>query len=223
MNTRFTLVLVALIIGFGGVFWFNKNKQAGTTNSSNVQPTNHIKGEGKSGVTLVEYGDFECPACWQYEPLVTQLYEKYQKEIFFQFRHFPLTQIHQHALAGHRAAEAASKQGKFWEMHDILFLRGHQKDTEGKVRDTEWTATNSPASFFEQYAQNLGLDVPKFKADMSSAEVNDLINADKDAGNKLDLTGTPSFILNGKKIDNPRDLDSFSKIIDAAIAAAKKT
>lgn len=223
MNNRFSLVLVALIIGFGGLFWFSKSKQIGTTKTSNVQPTNHIKGEGKSGVTLIEYGDFECSACWQYEPLLNELYEKYKKEIFFQYRHFPLTQIHQNALAGHRAAEAASKQGKFWEMHDILFLRAHQKDAEGKVRDTEWTLTNSPASFFEQYAQSLGLDIAKFKADMSSAEVNDLINADKDAGNKLGLTGTPSFILNGKKIDSPRDLESFSKIIDEAIAAAKKT
>lgn len=218
MNNRFILILAILIIGFGGIFWINKTKKS-STGSSNVQPTNHTRGTGSSGVVLTEYGDFECPACYSYEPLIIAVVEKYKGIITFQYRNFPLTQIHQNALASHRAAEAAAKQGKFWEMHDLLISRSHQQDSQGKTAKAEWTATTNPAPFFEQYAQSLGLDMVKFKADMNSSEVNDLINADREAGNKLGATGTPTFAINGEKIETPKNIEEFSKVIDEAIKA----
>ncbi len=218
MNNRFALILVSLVIGFGGILWFSKKKDnSGAVNSAAL--TSHVKGANKKNVTLIEYGDFECSACFYYEPVIKQVIEKYKDDIQFQFRNFPLPQLHQQAMAAHRAAEAAAKQGKFWEMHDILFERAHQQTEDGKLADGEWVAASNSQPFFELYAKALGLDIEKFKTDMKSSEVNDAINADIAEGKKLGLSGTPSFILDGKKIDSPNDLAGFSKLIDDAIKA----
>lgn len=220
MSNRFVLILIVLVVGFAGIFWFTKHKDSASSNGA--QPSNHLKGDNTKNVTLVEYGDFECPACYYYEPIVEQVYAKYQHDIQFQYRNFPLVQIHQHAMSGHRAAEAAAKQGKFWEMHDLLYQHAHTYDQNGKVQDTEWTTTDNNTAYFVQYAGQLGLNIDKFKQDMQSEDVNNVINADMAEGQKLGVTGTPTFFLNGKKIDNPTDLAGFSKLIDTEIASKIK-
>src|SRR5690606_13642373 len=112
--------------------------------AANAEPTSHLAGEGKAGVTLVEYGDFECPGCAQFYPMVEQLKQKYQEEIHFQFRHLPLIQIHQNAFAAARAAEAAAKQDKFWEMYDLLFRN-----------QADWSGRDDATDMFAQYANQL--------------------------------------------------------------------
>ena len=212
MNNRFVLVLAACVVVFFGLLVFNK-KDAGAP-TANVQPTNHVEGKGTTGVTLVEYGDFECPGCGRFYPIVKQVKEKYGDQITFQFRNFPLTQIHKNAMAAHRAAEAAEKQGKFWEMHDMLYQ--NQSSWAGSV-------TSNPNPIFEGYAQQLGLDIDKFKSDSASSAVNDIIQADIRAGQDLRITSTPTFILDGTKLEDARDtLEYFTAKIDAAIAAKKQ-
>ncbi len=209
-NRFFITILVMMALVFGG-FVFAKQKNTQNGSNTTVQPTNHIRGNDKNGVVLVEYGDFQCPACLQYYPIVEQVVEKYKDQIAFQFRNFPLVQIHQNALAAHRAGEAADKQGKFWEMYSKLY----------QTQDA-WKEASNPTGFFEDYAQQLGLDVVKFKADAVSQESNDKINADIAEGKKLGATSTPTFAINGKKIEkNPSSLDEFYKLIDDAIAAKK--
>ena len=211
MNKRFILVLVAFVAVFGVLLTLGKRDNQTSNNesgSSNVAPTEHKTGEGTSGVTLIEYGDFECPACKQYFPLVEAVKQKYGDQITFQFRHFPLTQIHKNALSSARAAEAAAKQGKFWEMYAILY-----------ERQDIWKNSTNATSEFENYAQELSLDVEKFKEDLRSEEVNDLVQADLNEAQKLELSSTPSFVLNGEKIENPRSADDFYRVIDEAIAA----
>jgi protein-disulfide isomerase len=212
MSNRFVLIIVGLMIIFGGIFVVTKKKSTAPPSNTNASPTNHVIGEGKKGVTLVEYGDFECPACGAYYPLVEQVKEKYKDAIHFQFRNFPLTQIHKHAFQGSRAAEAADKQGKFWEMYNLLYQ--HQKT---------WSTETDPTNSFVGYATQLGLDTAKFKIDMQSQEVNDLINADMREGSKLGANSTPTFVLDGKKLgQNPRSIEEFNKLIDDAIAAKNK-
>lgn len=206
MSKRFLAILLAIIIVFGGAFYLAKHKN-NSPGTSNVQPTNHIEGDGKKNVTLVEYGDYQCPACGQYYPLLKQVFDKYKSDIHFQFRNFPLVQIHKNAFLGARAAEAADKQGKFWEMHDLLY-----------EQQQAWSESSDPTTFFASYAGQLGLNVDTFKADMASSNVNDLINADIQEGQKLGANSTPTFVLNGKKIDNPHSLDDFNKLIDNAIS-----
>lgn len=212
MSNRFFITLLVIIAGIAGIFAFTKQKNTdtNTTTSNSSQLSNHIKGSDKSGVVLVEYGDFQCPACAQYYPVVKEVYEKYKDQITFQFRNFPLIQIHTNAMVAHRAAEAADKQGKFWEMHDRLYETQQQ-----------WTTSPNPGPIFESFAADLGLDIAKFKTDVASQEINSIINADIKEGQKLGANSTPTFVLDGVKITNPRSAEDFNKIIDEAIA--KKT
>src|SRR5882762_5608050 len=116
MSKGFVGILIAIIIALGGLYFFStKNDKAGTS-TSNTQLTNHIMGEGKKGITLLEYGDYQCPICEAYFPVVKQVATQFSSDIYFQFRNLPLSSIHQNAFAAARAAEAAGKQNKFWEM-----------------------------------------------------------------------------------------------------------
>jgi len=115
-------------------------------------------------------------------------------------------------MAAHRAAEAADKQGKFWQMHDLLYE--NQKS---------WETSSTASTIFEGYAKELGLNVDQFKTDANGSAVNDVIQADIVAGQNLRINSTPTFILNGTKLENPRDsVDYFSEKIDAAIAQKTK-
>ncbi len=208
MSKRFLLILVGIVVLLGGVFWVTRNK-ASAPAAGSAQPTNHIRYTGNSGVVLLEYGDFQCPACGAYYPVIKQLETNYSDKITFQFRNFPLSQIHQNAFAAHRAAEAAAKQGKFFEMHDKLY-----------ESQQSWTTAPNPNIFFEDYATQLNLNLDQFRKDSASSEVNDIINADIKAGQAIGANSTPTFVLDGKKIDqNPQDYASFAKLLDNAIKA----
>lgn len=210
MSKQFLIVLAVIIAGLFGVFTLTKDKSEtpGSSNNTQIQASEHKVGAGKKGVTIVEYGDFQCPACKSFYPLVKQVKETYGDDITFQFRHFPLTQIHPNAMITSRAAEAAGKQGKFFEMHDILY-----------ENQDSWASESSPSLTLEGYATQLGLNLEQFKADMSSAEVNSIINADLKAGQQTGASSTPTFIINGRRLDkNPASLDEFKKLIDEEIA-----
>ena len=210
MGSRFSIILISLVILFGGVLFFTKKDASAPTasNSQPVQASNHTRGGGSTKVVLTEYGDFQCPACRQYFPVVEELYKKYEDKITFQFRNFPLIKIHPNAMTAHRAAEAASNQGKFWEMYESLYST-----------QSSWTSLPDPSGLFRSYAKSLKLDLAKYDADVKSQVTNSIINADIAEGQKLDITGTPSFLIDGKKIENPRNLEAFTKLIDEAIAA----
>lgn len=208
MDKRFWAIVGIIIAIFAGLLWVNGNKKddKGSQSNTKVTATNHVEGKVDSKVKLVEYGDFQCPYCGQYYPIVKQVVAKYQDKIAFQFRNLPLSQIHQNAIAAARAAEAASEQGKFWEMHDLLY-----------EKQSEWSDSNTVSSIFNSYAQQLGLNVDKFKKDFASSEVNARINADKDEFNKTgEPLSTPTYFLNGKKIQ-ATSVDEFSKLIDEAL------
>lgn len=203
MDKRFWGVIVAIILIFVGIIAFsNKDKDASGS------PSNHTTGSNSKNVTLVEYGDYQCPACEQYYPVVKQVVAKYKGDIKFQFRNLPLTQIHPNAFVGARAAEAAALQNKFWEMHDLLY--DNQK---------AWSEAGKPTDYFNDYATQLGLNLDQFKKDYASSKVNGTINADIDAFNKTGAaTQTPTFFLDGKRIDTDSNLASFEKLLDAEIA-----
>ncbi len=208
MSKRFLIIMAALVVVFFGVVIFSKNKEKVNAPVDSAGGSNHIKGEGATGVTLVEFADFQCPTCGSFYPIVKALEKKYDKQITFQFRHFPLVQIHDNAMIAHRSAEAAAKQNKFWEMHDILY-----------ERQKIWSESSNAKLIMEDYASELGLNVDKFKTDFASSAVNDIITADTKLGQEAGVSGTPTFVINGKKLDDlPRDIDSFSKLIDQAIA-----
>lgn len=177
--------------------------------STEAQADDWVKGSARAGVTLIEYGDFQCPACRSYASVVKELNETFPDQLRIVYRHFPLTQIHRNALPSARAAEAAGAQGKFWEMHDLLFEKQGLWSNEGRVDE-----------IFLDYAKSLGLDEAKFKGDYDSSMVRDRIQAHLAGANAIGLNSTPSFLLNGKKLQNPRTLADFKAVIEAAIKDA---
>ena len=213
MSKAFWGFLAAIVVVFGLVFYFTHNNNSGSSTLSSVQPTNHIEGQGKSGVKLVEYGDYECPYCEEYYPVVKQVVSDEFSQITFQFRNFPLTTIHPNAFAGARAAEAAGLMGKFWQMHDMLYSSTNWQ---------QWSTASDPNPYFDQYAKQLGLNLATFKSDFSSSKVNNMIEADVNQGNKLNIQGTPTFFLDGKQIQVAPQVSAFEKLINQAIAAHGK-
>jgi protein-disulfide isomerase len=208
MSKQFWAVVAVIVIVLVGIFAITNHKSnTGTNTSSSNKPSQHIEGQGKTGVTLVEYGDYECPYCGAYYPVVKQIQSEYNTQIYFQFRNFPLVSIHQNAFAGARAAEAASLMGKFWEMHDLLYENQNQ-----------WSSASDPTTFFNQYAQQLGLDANTFKQDYGSDQVNNVINADMAVGNQLGINATPTFYLDGKQIQVAIQASSFETLINSEIA-----
>ncbi|HKU19044.1 MAG TPA: thioredoxin domain-containing protein [Candidatus Saccharimonadales bacterium] len=212
MSKAFWAVVAIIVVVFGGIILFHNNKAAAPTNSNGAAATNHTEGKGSSGVTLVEYGDYECPFCGEFYPTVKQVVAKYNDQIIFQFRNLPLLQIHPNALAGAKAAEAAGLQGKFWEMHDLLY-----------ANQSDWAQSSNPQSFFNQYATQLSLNLTQFKQDYASDKVNNSINADIAAFQKTGQSeSTPSFFLDGKYVQpSNNSVQALSSLIDAEIA--KKT
>src|SRR5437868_2317945 len=114
MDKRFLGILAGLAIIFVGVFAVTQHSSNPASTNSSTQPTNHLEGSGKAGVTLIEYGDYECPICEAYYAPLKQVAAQFNNQIYFQFRNLPLSQIHPNAFAAARATEAASLQGKFW-------------------------------------------------------------------------------------------------------------
>ncbi len=206
MDKKFWAVLGVIAVIVVGAIWITNNKKAAAPNSHSA-PTNHVSGNAQTGVKLVEYGDYECPYCGAYYPIVKQVAAMYANQIQFQFRNLPLTQLHPNAFAAARAAEAAALQGKFWDMHDGLY-----------AGQNSWVNSSDPTPIFDSYAQQLGLNVTKFKADYSSEKVNNLIEADVAAFNKTgEEMATPTFFLDGQHIQPTNTVASFQSFINAAL------
>lgn len=218
------IILLTVVVLVGGVFFVSRTSSTSSSTTGNsapvsdeqkklleVVPDDYIKGNKDASVTVVEYLDFECEACGAYYPLVKQLSEEFKDNVRFVNRYFPLPG-HKNGLPAALAVEAAARQGKYWEMHDKLF-------TEQKTWGEKQAAD---PKIFEGYAQAIGLNMDQFKKDITSKEVKDRVERDKNSGIKLGVSGTPTFFLNGDKIPNPKTPDDFKTFINAAILKAPK-
>lgn len=179
--------------------------------AENGEIADHAFGSTDSKVVVVEYGDFQCPSCATNAPKFKAIAEAYKDKITFVFRNYPLTSIHPNALAAASAAEAAGLQGQYWQMHDLLY-----------DKQSEWSLLPSDKRLdkFTEYAQQLGLDVDKFKADVASENVSKKINYDLALGRKKSIKGTPSVFINGREVDSSvwGNEAEFKKLIDDELA-----
>lgn len=157
-------------------------------------------------VTLVEFSDFQCPACGAYYTVVGEIIREFKDSLTFVYRNFPLTGIHPNAQLAAQAAEAAGLQNKYWEMHDALF-----------TKQSEWSSSKSARDIFIQYAQSLELNVDQFKKDIDSDAVKNRIAQDVNDGNSLGINATPTFFLNNQKIENPASLAEFEAAVKKAM------
>jgi protein-disulfide isomerase len=200
-----TFIAAIIVLAFAYYFYAMSTKSDTPTGTVQVTENDHIRGNLTGTVTLVEFGDIQCPACGAYEPIVRQVTADNADILKVVFKHFPLTQIHPNALLAAKASEAASIQGKFWEMHDIMY--DNQKTWEGSLNARD---------YFMDYAKTLGLDTTKFASDLNSPAVEEKIVAEYKEGVNLGVQGTPTFFVNGNKIENPQSVEAFNAIIRAA-------
>ena len=221
MSGKAWIIFVAVcVVLFGGlVIWSGRDRvDVSGVDTNKIQPADpssgeiadHVFGNKDSKVVLVEYGDFQCPGCGSAHPTVKALSEKYEKQMAFVFRNFPLTNIHPNARAAAAAAEAAGKNNKYWEMHNSLY---ENQDAWASA------STGNRGSVFAGYAEQAGIkkaDYEKTLADQS-AMINKKINFDIALGRKINVSGTPTFYLNGKKLSDKDfgSLEAFEKALQA--------
>lgn len=214
-QTRRVFLWLGIIVLIGGAV-FGMVKLAGRTPANQtallanaVSASDWIRGDKNSKVVLVEYSDFQCPACKIFYSFLKQIEEKYGAKMELVYRNFPLSQ-HANAMLAAQAAEAAGKQGKFWEMHDMIF----------ENQDTWAVQNNADAEkTFVSYAQALKLNIGQFRKDLNSAEIKAKIEGDYQGGIKSGIDATPTFFLNGKKLPPPTSYGEFENTISQAINA----
>lgn len=156
-----------------------------------------VRGPADAEITIVEFSDFECPFCRRVTPTLAQIQEEYGDQVKIAFKHLPLS-MHRRARPAHLASEAAHRQGKFWEMHDKIFANPRDLSEEAYLR----------------YAEEIGLDVARFKLDMASKSVADAVDADVRIASSLGVTGTPGFFVNGRFLRGAQPYEAFKRLID---------
>jgi|KBSMisStandDraft_5_1062788.scaffolds.fasta_scaffold166573_3 protein-disulfide isomerase len=210
------VIVLAVVLAAGiAVYWSRQSSASATgssTTSIDVNPGGgHVRGKATAPVTLVEFGDFECPSCGFYFPIVEEVLRRYPDKVKLEFHHYPLIQMHAHALAAAMAAEAAADQGKYWEMHDLLYKN-----------QSQWARNPNPEAQFLAYAADLRLDANKFMRSLKSPDVEKRILEDIQRGSAAKVDGTPTFFVNGQPMKPlPTGVDEFAALINAVPTASK--
>jgi protein-disulfide isomerase len=163
-----------------------------------ISQRDHILGGENASVTLLEYGDYECPYCGEAYSVVNRIIREMGNDLRFVFRNFPLTESHPHALHAAMAAESAALQGKFWDMHHILYEHQERLDDEDLL----------------SYAEQLGLDALQFTRDFGSRPIEQRVREDFMSGVRSGVNGTPTFFINGTRHDGPFDYDYLRAAIE---------
>ena len=210
-TARRILLWGVILIIIGGSIWALVKFGGGSSDNSNlllvdsVSSTDWVTGNKESKVILIEYGDFQCPACAAYYPMVKQIIGEYENQTQFVYRHFPLPQ-HQNAKPAAYAVEAAGKQGKFWEMYAKLF-----------ENQNDWATKRNANDIFKEYAQAVGVNTDQFVKDLELEEIKDKVSSQYQSGVRIGINSTPTFFLNGKQIQ-PRNYDEFKQLIQQTIS-----
>lgn len=199
-NPWIVLGIIAVVLVGGSVFYSNSLSES---NNEGVVLTPHIKGDSEAIVTLTEYSDFQCPACAAFQPVLDDVFAQYGDSLKFEYKHFPLP-MHPVAEPAARAAEAAAQQDKFFQYHDLLF-----------ANQEVWSNAANPVAFFNQYAEELDLDVDQFKRNYGSSMIRDRVREEANEARGLGLTGTPTFFLNGEKMV----INTYAEFVEQIAAA----
>lgn len=172
-----------------------------------VTPEDHAQGPANAEVTLVEYGDYECPHCGRAYPIVKQVQKHFKKRLRFVFRNFPLSEMHPNAEPAAEVAEFAGSQGKFWEMHDLLF------ESQARLGD----------ELFAELAEKLGVSTTALRQALEQNTFEARVRADFSGGVRSGVNGTPTFFINGRRHDGSFDYDTLVTAIRAVLDASKST
>jgi protein-disulfide isomerase len=178
-----------------------------TFSTPQVAADDHVRGPAAAPVTVLEYGDYECPYCRGAFRDVRELVDRHPAEIRFVFRNFPIQELHPHAEQAAQAAEAAAAQGRFWEMHDVLLQPYSHLDTDSLVT----------------YAEVIGLDIARFRQEVTGRAHTAKIRADMAEGVRNGVNATPKFYVNGLRVDGKVPLEHLVQLVEAAVSAARAT
>lgn len=209
------LTVATIVVLVGGSFLFSRPKPQTPTEVKKydqkllIGEGSYEKGNKDAKVTLVEFADFQCPACGASAPITQALMTEYGDRVRFVFRHFPLQQ-HEQAYDAARAAEAAGAQGKFWEMHDKLYTLQDQ-----------WSEKSDAMARFEGYAKDLELNIDEFKKSISDKQFDSRIQAGLTDGTAAAVNATPTFYINGQKLSGVFKLDEWKRLIDKELESSK--
>lgn len=223
----FLIILSVLGVALGSAWYLKRSSTANPAPpaaSNSPRPTApalvapgaepaHTMGPPNAPISLEEFGDFECPPCGQFHPVLKKIHEEFGDRMRVSFRQFPIVTLHHHALAAASAAEAAGLQGKFWEMHEMLY--DNQKT---------WHEQFDVRPIFEGYAKQLRLDVERFKRDINSDLVARRITEDGKRARSLGVSGTPTVFMNGREMpfETIINADKFRAAINAELESAKR-
>ena len=189
----FVIIAAVLVAAVGGGFMMFRSAQP--QSPTTPTPAGGSVATSKGVVTIDEYGDYQCPPCGALHPIIKTLKGEYGDRIQFAFHHFPLTQLHSHALEASYAAAAAGLQGKFWEMHNMLY-----------EKQSQWSEVGDFRPIVLDFARKIGLDLPRFTRDMDGIQVVTVVSEDMQRGTLLGVNSTPTVFINGQMIHS----DNFS-------------
>lgn len=207
------LVLILLVGTMSLIYWVAANSPRHSAVNEPViladppSTTDWVRGDlTKAKVVVVEYSDFQCPACAGFEPVVDNVLKEYGDQIALVYRHFPLDNLHKNSRAASAAAEAAGLQDKFWEMHSRLFRS-----------QLDWANEPDPSAKFAIYAKELGLNPIRFASDSQSPLTKQAVDLDYQSGLRSQIMATPTFFVNGQKMLDLRNYNDFKLAIDHAL------
>lgn len=180
---------------------FSKSGHERMERTKNLEATNSAD-NAQNAVSIVEFADLQCPACRTFHPTVVELLKTYPDRVKVTYKHFPLVAIHKNAMAAAIAAEAAGRQNKFFEFVDMAY-----------EKQASWSELSDPQPQFEIIAKAINLDLEQFKKDQKDPDIEKIVNEERNEGIKNGVSGTPTFFIEGKRIQNPSNIDEFKKLI----------
>jgi protein-disulfide isomerase len=217
--TKFMKPIIVIVLAVGvaagaAVFLSRSSEQpteastsAGTLpNHVEIKGGGHVRGSDKAQLTLVEFGDYQCPSCGAYHPFVKEVLNRYPDKVKLEFHHYPLVTIHPNSFAAAKAVEAAGEQGHYWEMHDAVF-----------EYQNAWSDKPDPKPIFAALANRIGINGTILVQTMESPEIQARILKDIERGETVKIEAVPTFFINGERVHITLSMEDFAQVIDARL------
>jgi protein-disulfide isomerase len=203
------VIILAVGVAAGAAVFLSRGSDQPTEASTtpdhvNIKEGGHIRGPQKAQLTLIEFGDYQCPSCGAYHPVVKEILNRYPQQLKLEFHHFPLIQIHPNSFAAAKAVEAAGEQNHYWEMHDALF-----------EYQAQWADKPDPKPVFEAIANRVGINGAILVQTMDSPAIQARILKDIERGQDVKIEAVPTFFLNGERLHVSLSIDDFVQTIEA--------
>jgi protein-disulfide isomerase len=204
------VILLAVAVAAGAAVFLNRqpDQSVAAANSArgpaDIKGGIHFRGPENAEITLVEFGDYQCPSCGAYHPFVKEILNRYPKQVRLEFHHFPLISIHPNSLAASKAAEAAGEQGHYWEMHDALF-----------EYQSQWAGQPDPKPIFAAIANRIGINGTILIQAMDNPRLQERILGDVEQGDKVGIQAVPTFFIKGQQVSLKLSIDDFVQVIEA--------